>query len=1136
MDNYDNIKPGNKIVNIPKKEECILKKRNVKKVLSRIVTYCLAMAVVTGTVAIPKKTEAVSLTETVISQNFDSTGVGELPAGFELSGDGGNAKVETYMGKTSVSIKNEYEGKYVVLSKSFGTITNGVFDLSLSFLQPKAQSDATILALYNAEGEAFLKVTTNKGGLYLEKADSSELIMSNYQVDRWYGLHLWLNFATGACEVFVDGVLKNESAFTNASASFNKISFYTQYAPGFYIDDLLLVKNTNMERIVVEGPQFVSVPRYGANEYKFKANVRDENNTAIENTPMEWELVNNNGADLTGVDIAVEGEYGTDVTLILTPDATYRGIIELKATYTGEGSATDTLEASAYVTLMEETVDALEISGSPRIKNGLDEKDRTYTVTATDSLGKTINHVETNWYLSTGAPSYVSIDANGVIHVSKTVEKDVHIQVCVEVPGFSEPAKKTVILQTEENYDDDVFRLEVYQKSMDRLIDLYSDPYSNSPLLVSYLDTRTLKPFQWQQVVGQPTLAQSNLATDSMVYRCMDYLTEFTGDQKYKDRVDAVYQWHLDYGLSENNMGYWGGHAAINLKDLQPILAPGNYNTHEFKEHYMYWDPFFRLNPEMGYIICRNVILGHITDWNYMLSNRHASYSKEMDVSAWTDLDRFANDYGIISTTKEQPFKNMGCDMEHAAGSIVRLTGDEYAREWGLRIFKMYAEAADPVTNIMPSVYTTGKDAEGVKDPDVELANTFYPYKWYEIDDIDEAYTTVAYGDRFVNQFGADLVAQGFYDESVLEPGDTTLAEGYYKNSFQTNYMISDLGFAKELGTDTPEGRYIVEKVVKMIEGYLDYAWIKGDNEFRYIMADGTDISDFVPNRSGYYGNYYNRGEKLGHYTVGASNVEGCIMAYLEAKKRDDLQDEAEKIYEFINYMSKEVLNWGNLGNNVPGGDGMELNYATTDANYQSVLSLTELYYATGNMEFLNLARVVANNFIKNQYKWGMLISNTAASSNPGTQYVLTLLNGAKFYYALAYLEAAIRDERELVPHVRLMGSGYHDQTVFENGETLRIYDGDTLARMTNPSVFVQDIVFEKEDIKLKVGEKTTPAYTVLPKDASSKSVTFWITNNNVATLNRSTGEITAMSPGTTELIAISGDMKVNKTLTITVK
>ncbi|MBQ3124777.1 MAG: Ig-like domain-containing protein [Clostridia bacterium] len=1110
-------------------------KKNVKQILSRIAASFLAMTVVMGTVTVPIGS-AVSLSEIIIDENFDSMQTGVIPEGFEASGDGGTATVGSYMNKTGVAIKNESEGKYVMLSKSFDTITNGVFDLSFNFLQPQTASEAVILSLYNAEGSEFVKLTTNNGAVYLENSGTNELVIPSYQVDRWYGFHLLVNTVTGLCEVFVDGNLKLETTVTNASSTLNKVGFYTVYSPGFYIDDLHLVKNTNTDRLVIEGPQFVSVPKYGANEYKIKACMKDGNNTSLTETPIAWEIVNNNGADLTGVDFVVSDDYGMEGTLIITSDAMYRGIVELKSTYTGEGSEQGAPTASHYVTLMDETIQSLEITGAPRIKNGLTRKERTYEVIATDNLDKTINRVDTTWYLGDGAPSYVSIDDDGVLQVSDTIEKDVHIEICVKADGASEPAKKTVILQTAENYDDDVFRLDIYKKSMDTLIKLYSDPYSKSPLLLSYLDVRTMKPLEWQQVLGQPTLAQSNLATDSMVYRCMDYLSEFTGDPKYKERVDAVYQWHLDYGLSENFMGYWGGHAAINLKDLKPILAPMNYNTHEFKEHYMYWDPFYRLDPEAGYKLCRNVVLAHITDWQYMLSNRHASYSKELDTSMWTNLDAFANDYGIIPTTKEQPFKNMGCDMEHAAGSIVRFTGDEYAREWGLRIFKMYAEAANPVTNIMPSVYTTGKDAEGVKDPDVEFANTFYPYKWYEIDDIDEAYTTVAYGDRFVNQFGEDLVAQGFYDESVLEPGNVTLAEGYYKNSFQTNYMISDLGFAKELGTDTPEGRYIVEKVVKMIEGYLDYAWIKGSNKFRYIMADGTDISDFVPNRSGYYGNYYNRGEKLGHYTVGSSNVEGCIMAYLEAKKRDDLQVQAEKIYEFINFMAEEVLDWGKLGGEEIGDEDMELNYATTDSAYTSVLSLTELYYATGNMEFLDLARVVANNFIKSHYKWGMLISNTSASSSPGSQYVLTLLNGAKYYYALAFLEGAIRGDEDLVQHVRIMGSGYHDQMVFENGETKRDYDGTNFAKMTSPSIFVQDIVFEEESINLKKGEKTTPKYSVLPKDASNKSVTFWITNNNVATLNRVTGEITAVSPGTTELIAISGDLKVNKTLTITVK
>lgn len=1133
-----------------------MKKKNVKQMLSRIVACCLSMTMVMGLVTVPTGF-AVSLTDTIIDENFDSTTPGGIPAGFERSGEGGSTAVGTYLGKTGVQIKNEYDGKYIMLSKSFNSIKNGVFDISFSFLQPKTASEATIISLFNDESTEFVKVITKDGRLWLETAAAAQTILEQYQTDKWYDIKLWLNFVTGKIEITVDGSLECESSFTNASASFNKVAFYTEYSPGFYIDDLKVIKTTNTNRLVIEGPQFVSVPNYGANEFKFNAYMRDENGAALTETPISWEIVNSNGADLSGVDLVAEGDYGMSASLSLTDEVPYRGIIELKATYAGDGAGEEPPTSSFYVSLTDEVISSLEITGPVRIKNGLDDSERAYEVTATDTNGDIANYVEKIWYLGEGAPSYASIDEDGILHVSETITTDVQIKVCVKIEGSYETAEKTVVLQTEQNYDNDMYRLERFKKSMDTAIKVYTDPYSGTAHLASYLDVRTMKPLAWKQIADQPTIANTNLATDSMIYRCMDFLTAFTGDEKYSDIVEEVYQWYLDYGLADNGMGYWGGHASVDLKTLEPVLAPQNYNTHEFKEHYMYWDPFYRLDEEAGYELCRNVMLGHVTDWAYMLSNRHASYGKELDESIWTNLDAFAADYRLLPTTYEQPFKNMACDMAYAAGLMYKYTGDEYAKEWGMRFFKCYAELADETTGIMPTVYTTGRGAENVNNPDSSI-QAYAPTIWWQVEDIDEAFTTVAYGDRFYNQFAVDLVKQGFYPEEALDPYDLEtyfgysaeeaaaiskpdpdkykLYEGYYKSNASGSYMINDMAFAKAIGTDTPDGRYVVEKIVKQIAGYLDYAWVKGDNEFKYIMADGTDISTFVPDRNGYYGNYYGREKELGTYTIPASFFEACVYAYTEAVKREDLAEEAAKMFEFINFAAREMYGFGTFGSEEFGDSGMKINYTTNVTSYNHVMALTDLYYATGQTEFLDLARIVANNFIKSNWKWGMLVGNTGASISPGSAYVLPINGSGKYYYALSYLEAAIIGMNDLVPRVQLMGSGYHDQYVHENGVVTREYDGTTFLKLKNPSVYVQDIIFETENVTLSPGEKTTLKYTVLPTDASSKSITYWITNNMVATVNKTTGEITAVSPGTTELICISGDLKVNKTIKITVR
>ena len=84
--------------------------------------------------------------------------------------------------------------------------------------------------------------------------------------------------------------------------------------------------------------------------------------------------------------------------------------------------------------------------------------------------------------------------------------------------------------------------------------------------------------------------------------------------------------------------------------------------------------------------------------------------------------------------------------------------------------------------------------------------------------------------------------------------------------------------------------------------------------------------------------------------------------------------------------------------------------------------------------------------------------------------------------------------------------------------------------------MLVSDIVFDRETVALKTGEKQTLQYTVLPKDATDKSVSFWFTDNSVAKIDRKNGTITGLSPGETDLLCVSSDLNVAKTLHIIVE
>ena len=1109
-----------------------MKEVRVKRILGRLTALFLMFSLGMNLVYIPVG-YSLNLTEVFINDTFNNMWVGTEPENYDYSGDGGSVTIESYADELCVYVKNDVDGKYIMLSKSFATVTEEVLEISLDFLQPFALGDSVLLSLYEGSHE-FAKIVTENGAICFVTDEETVPVLDEYQTEQWYTLGAEVNLSSGTAQILVNGEVKlSDAEFTNSSASCNKIGFYTNHSPGFYLDNFYVNKKTNMNKITIEGPEIVTIPEYGFNEYEFSAYITDKNGNVVNNTPIIWEIANNSEGQFSGAELVQMDTYGQKMILSVTADATYRGIIKLKAVYDGENADENAPEVYYSVAVEKQKVDTIEISGPARITTGLDRADRQYCVVAKDPYGKEINQVESTWYLKEDSPSYVYIDKGGVLTLTKSVTEDTPVTICAQVKDPDIVAERTVILQNQKNYQSDIWRLKVLQNAVDNVIKYGKDPYSGSPLLASGIDLRTMLPVEWKQSLNTKSAAFSNLAFDTGLYMVFDVLSELVDDPKYTEKVDEIYNWYLENGLADNMLGYWGGHTFIDLKTMRPYNAEPNPNTHEFKDTYFYFDPFYRLDSEKAYKMGMHVWLGHVYDWNTLITNRHAYYTKVHDENNWENLSAFPEKYELIITRSEQPFRSMACDLVYTAGQMYKQTGDEKAKIWAMRILKCYYELADPNTNIIPGVYTTARGAEGTLDP-MEYVEPIG--SWYTNPDLSTEDHTVLYGDRFFNQFAEDLVAQGFYDASVLEEGDYTLTEGHFNQTTKSSYALNDLFFADLIGADTEEGKYVVEKIVKHMAGFIECAWEKNSNKFKYVMSDGTDISEFIPNRNGYYGNYYNLGKPMGTYTPDSLFMWAVCAAYRAASEREDLQNEAEIIYTLIDYFAEQVYGWGKLGDAEIGDSRMKLNYNTGDASAYNVLCLVDLYWATGKKEFLDLARVVAGNFINSNFQYGVFIPKTTIGTTPGSCYNLALgSQSIVYYYALAYLEGAIRNDRDLVPRSLIFAGYYQDNFVSENNDIHRVMD-TVWWYFADPKVLVQDIVLESESIFLAPGESKTLNYSVLPLDATNKSISFWFTDNTVAKIDSSTGEITGLSSGETELICVSSDLNVNKTIKVVVE
>lgn len=83
-------------------------------------------------------------------------------------------------------------------------------------------------------------------------------------------------------------------------------------------------------------------------------------------------------------------------------------------------------------------------------------------------------------------------------------------------------------------------------------------------------------------------------------------------------------------------------------------------------------------------------------------------------------------------------------------------------------------------------------------------------------------------------------------------------------------------------------------------------------------------------------------------------------------------------------------------------------------------------------------------------------------------------------------------------------------------------------------TVPVQSITISQEQLSLVVGQKYALSATILPNDATNKDIKWSSSNSNVVSVDN--GQITAVNPGTAEIMAISKDGNHTASCKVTVR
>ena len=138
---------------------------------------------------------------------------------------------------------------------------------------------------------------------------------------------------------------------------------------------------------------------------------------------------------------------------------------------------------------------------------------------------------------------------------------------------------------------------------------------------------------------------------------------------------------------------------------------------------------------------------------------------------------------------------------------------------------------------------------------------------------------------------------------------------------------------------------YFRESVHKYLKAFAKYAYNPKDNTLRNILYDGTDLS--VDDRDGSGSTWKANSDYMMSYA----------LCYRQSKDRE--------IWDTLRAICRgnDLGDIGKAGDNLP-----KLNTATSKSDPNIIFALVEIFRATDNRAYLDLARVIGNNALRQHY------------------------------------------------------------------------------------------------------------------------------------------------------------------------
>jgi pectate disaccharide-lyase len=488
--------------------------------------------------------------------------------------------------------------------------------------------------------------------------------------------------------------------------------------------------------------------------------------------------------------------------------------------------------------------------------------------------------------------------------------------------------------------DDDYQRLHAVIQHVDNVLKYGHEYNEETKLLPDAINTLTGEPAKWT-FPNRAQVPYADLANQQNFLRTLVGLSKVTGSNTYKNEaVDILNEFMSDY-QNPNGLFYWGGHRAVNLDTLEVQSTEGPNGPHELKNMMPYYELMLEVNEEATLKFMRQLWTAHFY-WNTTDMNRHGSYSTGYDTNVFGQtipddvivMDNFGNPIIPADSPGLLPFVNSATDLAYAAFALSDYTYDSIPAEWAEYLMKQYNLASNPVTGM--TVYQFKSTL--VTKSSIECA--------------DPAYTNSGCGDR---------VARQFRDFGTI----AREANVAWKNTqaIYVDNILMLLEAAKKYGVD-----HFVDWSRQYMEGYLENAYIRvdGKNMIIPMFIDGTVTYGYVVPEVGYFGPSNMR---LDYVPMPTSYLLPILRTILQTEEDSD----RVKLWSYF----RDIVYTFGLGDiGELGGANPNLNVDTSIDDPFALMAMVELYDATKNKEYLEVARTIGNNIVREKFQRGFFVDS----------------------------------------------------------------------------------------------------------------------------------------------------------------